>query len=102
MVESQMVTGLLDQNSPQALTKTQTQIDQQISMIRERIMTRNSLLRISNKYDLFKGSLRSMTSSELIDAMRDRIDVVPVSTDQQFSSQRNRATIAFILSYNCL
>ena len=83
MVESQTITGALDQNSTQNLAKTQSQIDQQISMIRERIMTRDSLLRISNKYDLFKGSLRSMTSSELIDAMRDRIDVVPISTDQQ-------------------
>jgi len=97
MVESQKVAGLLEPASTQ--TQTQNQIDQRISMIKERVMTRDSLLRITNKYDLFKGSSRSLTSSELIDAMRDRIGVEPVSSDEQFSAQRNKATIAFILSY---
>src|SRR5665647_1111646 len=48
MVESQQVP---DNIVPSA---TKMQIDERISIIKQRVMTRESLLRIANKYDLFK------------------------------------------------
>jgi polysaccharide biosynthesis transport protein len=99
MVESQKVAGILESASTQNQAQKQIQVDQRISAIKERVMTRDSLLRIANKYDLFKGSSRSLTSSELIEAMRDRIGVEPVSSDELFSDQRGKPTIAFVLSY---
>lgn len=93
MVESQQVP---DNIVPSAI---KTQIDERISIIKQRVMTRDSLLRIANKYDLFKEKSRSMTSSELIEAMRDRIGIELISSDEMYRNQRGKATIAFILSY---
>ena len=99
LLESQKIASMLEPAATQTQTQTQTEIAQRISVIRERVMTRESLLRIANKYDLFKGSSRTLTSSELIEAMRDRIGVEPVSSDELFSDQRGKPTIAFIVSY---
>jgi succinoglycan biosynthesis transport protein ExoP len=93
MVESPQIS---DNVVPSAI---KNQIDEQISIIRQRVMTRDSLLRIANKYDLFKDNKRSMTSSELIDTMRDRISVELISSDETYNSQRGKPTIAFMLSF---
>lgn len=93
MVESQQVP---DNIVPSAI---KTQIDERISIIKQRVMTRESLLRIANKYDLFKDSSRALTSSELIEAMRDRVNIELISSDEMDSNQRGKATIAFTLSF---
>ena len=93
MVESPQIS---DNVVPSAI---KNQIDEQISIIRQRVMTRDSLLRIANKYDLFKDNARSMTSSELIDTMRERIGVELISSDEMYSNQRGKPTIAFMLSF---
>ena len=93
MVESQQIP---DNIVPAAI---KGQIDERISVIKQRVMTRDSLLRIANKYDLFKENSRSMTSSELIDAMRDRVGIELISSDEMYSNQQGKATIAFTLSY---
>lgn len=93
MVESQQVP---DNIVPSAI---KTQIDERISIIKQRVMTRDSLLRIANKYDLFKEKSRSLTSSELIDTMRERVGIELISSDEMYSNQRGKATIAFTLSF---
>src|SRR5450759_5218660 len=93
MVESQQVPDTI---VPSAI---KSQIDERISIIKQRVMTRDSLLRIANKYDLFKENARSLTSSELIDAMRDRVGIELISSDEMYSNQHGKATIAFTLSF---
>ncbi|MDO8413479.1 MAG: Wzz/FepE/Etk N-terminal domain-containing protein [Gallionellaceae bacterium] len=93
MVESQQVP---DNIVPSAI---KTQIDERISIIKQRVMTRESLLRIANKYELFKEKSRSLTSSELIEAMRNQVGIDLISSDEMYSNQRGKATIAFMLSF---
>lgn len=91
MVESQQVP---DDIVPLAI---KTHIDERISIIKQRVMTRASLLKIANKYELFKEKSRSLTSSELIEAMRQQIGIELISSNE--SNPRNQATIAFTLSF---
>src|SRR5271169_6235091 len=74
MVESQEV--------PQNVVATAAEesVDERINNIKQRVMTRDSLLQIANKYNLFKGG-GLLTSSELIDRMRDRVDVELTTID---------------------
>ena len=93
MVESQQVPDNVVQSA------NKTQVEERISIIKERVLTRDSLLRVANKYDLFKDYSRSLTSSELIDQMRDRVGIDLISADEMYSSQRGKSTIAFTLSF---
>ena len=92
MVESQQVP---DNIVPLAI---KTHIDERISIIKQRVLTRESLLKIANKYELFKEKSRSLTSSELIEAMRKQIGVELISSNE--SNPRNQTTIAFTLSFD--
>ena len=94
MVESQQVP---DNIVPNAI---RNQLDQRIDIIMQRVMTRESLLSIANKYGLFKESAGSMTTDELIDKMRKRIVVEAVSpSDAIRTNQRGQPTISFTLSF---
>ena len=91
MVESQQVP---DDIVPLAI---KTHIDERISIIKQRVMTRESLLKIANKHELFKEKSRSLASSELIEAMRKQIGIELISSNE--SNPRNQVTIAFTLSF---
>ena len=91
MVESQQVP---DDIVPLAI---KTHIDERISIIKQRVMTRESLLKIANKHELFKDKSRSLASSELIEAMRQQIGIELISSNE--SNPRNQVTIAFTLSF---
>lgn len=93
MVESQQVPDNIVQSA------IKSQIDERISIIKQRVMTRDSLLRIANKYSLFKDSSSTMTSSELIEAMRNRVNIELLSSDALSSNSRVQSTIAFTLSF---
>ena len=93
MVESQQIP---DNIVPAAI---KGQIDERISVIKQRVMTRDSLLRIANKYELFKENSRALTSSELIEAMRDRVGLELISSDEMYRNPQGKATIAFTMSF---
>lgn len=93
MVESQQVPDNIVQSA------IKNQIEERISIINQRVMTRESLLRIANKYSLFKDSSRILTSSELIEAMRNRVNIELLSSDALSSNSRVKSTIAFTLSF---
>ena len=76
------------------------QLDDRIDTIMQRVMTRESLLQIANKYGLFKESARSMTTDELIDKMRKRIVVEAVSSSDVIrTNQQGQPTISFTISF---
>jgi len=99
MVESQQVSDTI---VPRAI---KNQLDERINVLKQRVMTRDNLLRIANKYNLFKQDTGSMSTSALTGMMRDRIIVEPISsidamkTNQQNTSQQGQPTIAFTLSF---
>lgn len=92
MVESQQVP---DTMVPSAI---RNQLDERIEGVKQRVMTRESLLQIINKHGLFKES-HSLTTSELIDKMRDRIVVEPISSNAVQSRRQGQPVIAFTISF---
>jgi uncharacterized protein involved in exopolysaccharide biosynthesis len=71
--------------------------DERIEVIKQRVMTRENLLRIAEKYRLFADQRRKLSPSDMVDAMREAIGVELVSGDGQ--RQRTKNTIAFTLSF---
>ena len=93
MVESQQVPDTI------VPTAIRNQLDERINIIKQRVLTRDSLLRIANKYNLFKDSARFLTSSELIERMRERVGVELINSDNSQSNRQGMPTIAFTLSF---
>lgn len=69
--------------------------DERINIIQQRVMTREGLLPIINKYNLFKGGVSSLTTADLIDKMQSRVTVEPISS----KSGQDKQTIAFTISF---
>ncbi len=92
MVESQPVS----ENIVPSTIKMQ--LDERINVINQRVMTRDNLLRIADKYDLFKESMGSLTTSEMIEKLKDRILIEPVSSNEGYSRQ-GQPTVAFTISF---
>ena len=88
MVETPQV---LDGVTPRA---TRTDLDERINVIKQRVMTREGLLQIINKYHLFKESAGSLTTTELIDKMRGQVTVESTGRTQQ-----DQPAIAFTISF---
>lgn len=75
--------------------------DERIEIIKQRVMTRENLIRIIEKYKLFQeatGAGGKITPSEMIDEMRWRISVTLVNVNLQ-NRGRNSGTIAFKVSF---
>lgn len=58
-------------------------LDDRIEVIKQRVMTRESLMLIINKHTLFSENKGGRTTTELIDMMRNRIAVETISSSQQ-------------------
>ncbi|MBI4938969.1 MAG: lipopolysaccharide biosynthesis protein [Nitrosomonadales bacterium] len=93
MVESQQVP---DNIVPSAI---KSQFDERINSIRQRVLTRESLLRIASKYGLFKDGSGSRTTAELVDGMRNRIGIELVNVEAVQNYRLGKATIAFKLFF---
>jgi protein tyrosine kinase modulator len=91
-VESQQLTDTLEASA------RRNQIDDQINVIFDRMMTRSNLMGIVKKYDLFKGSISSQSPSEIIDKMRDRITIEKGGDD--FSTSSSQRPVSFTLSFD--
>ena len=94
LVESQQVPD-------NVVASTSNPLEERINGIKQRVMTRDSLLRIANKHRIFKENEGSKTTTELIETMRERISIEPIITNP---SQKYRPgkpeTIAFTLSFD--
>lgn len=92
LIESQQIPADLVQASVTSYA------DERIEVIKQRVMTRENLLRIIRKYSLFAGAGPTFTPSEQIDEMRKTIAVDLVNANIR-SDRRGSATIAFQLSF---
>jgi polysaccharide biosynthesis transport protein len=72
--------------------------DERIEVIKQRVMTRENLLRIIRKYQLFAGAGVTFTPSDQIDEMRKTITVDLVSANVR-AERRGAPTIAFSVSF---
>lgn len=73
-------------------------VDERIEIIRQRVMTRENLFRIIEKYGLYRDSGRSLTVSEKIDEMRKSVAIEPLGANVK-NRRQGQGTIAFRLSF---
>src|SRR5262245_65504508 len=76
LVESQQIPTELVRPTITASAK------ERIQVIEQRIMTRENLLSIADKYQMFPGRRQSMSATEVLDLMRQRTRMVPFELDQ--------------------
>ncbi len=76
-----------------------TYADERIEVIKQRVMTRENLIKIIDKYHLYANDRKSLTVSELTDLIRANIAVELISADVK-NNQRTKATIAFKVLFN--
>ncbi len=92
LVESQQI-------PPDLVKATVTSFaDERIAVIKQRVMTRDNLFRIIQKYHLYPDKINSETASTLIDNMRESISVELLSADVQ-GVKGGKATIAFKVGF---
>ena len=92
LVESQQI-------PPDLVKATVTSFaDERIAVIKQRVMTRDNLFRIIQKYNLYPDDIDTQTTSILINNMRESISVELLSADVQ-GAKAGKATIAFKVGF---
>jgi uncharacterized protein involved in exopolysaccharide biosynthesis len=79
--------------------------DQRLQVIQQRVMTTQNLNDIIDRFGLYPDQVAKRPRSEIVDKMRDKIDLEVVSADldglpKSNQQNQNQATIAFTLSYD--
>jgi len=69
---------------------------ERIEVIKQRVMTRANLIRIANQFGVFKDSDKKLSSTEIVEEMRQRAVVDFISSG---ASRRTQTTIAFEVSF---
>lgn len=72
--------------------------DERIEIIKQRVMTRDNLYRIIQKYNLYANKIEKETTSSLINEMRDSISVELLSANVG-GGKGSKATIAFKVGF---
>ena len=94
MVESQQVSDSM------VTSAIRNKFEERISVIKQRVMTRENMVQLANKYSLFKDKLDARTPVELIDRIRSRIEIESITPGGAGSSNwQGQPTIAFTISF---
>ena len=93
MVESQQIPDELVKSTVTSFA------DERIEMIKQRVMTRERLLAIDQKFGLSQQADEAPSVSEIVDGLRENIAVELVSAGAGARRGRGGATIAFKVSY---
>lgn len=72
--------------------------EESIELVKQRVMTRENLLAIITKFNLYKDDRKNQTTSELIDEIRSAIHVELLSVASS-NKRKGSTTIAFKLSF---
>lgn len=76
-----------------------TDPDQRIRMIEQRVMTRENLLKIIDKYNVYGEDRKILTVSDLVGKIQDEIGI-EVITSSFSGNRRDETTIAFTVAFN--
>ncbi|GAA0482250.1 hypothetical protein GCM10009096_25740 [Parasphingorhabdus litoris] len=74
-------------------------VDRRIARIRQQVLSRPGLIELINKYELYKSERGSDPLSEIVENMRDSVEIAPMTADVQRVRSGQSATIAFALGY---
>jgi polysaccharide biosynthesis transport protein len=93
LVESQQI--------PEDLVKSTVtaQAVERLQVIQQRVMTRENLLSLVDKFELF-NSKAGASRSEVVDLMRSRIVFAPIDVGQSVSRRNERMTTAFAVEFS--
>lgn len=81
-------------------TAIKNRLDDQINAIMQRILTRENLLQLANKHNIFNGNIGSAASADVINKLRQRIIIDTDSpTDTMRTNRQGQQAIAFTLSF---
>ncbi len=92
MVESQQIPDNFVQSTVTSYA------DERIGVITQRVMIRENLLRIIDKFNLFGNERRSVPASQLVERMRSMVGVEIISANVQGQQNNARTAIAFKIS----
>ena len=92
MVESQQIPDSFVQSTVTSFA------DERIGVITQRVMIRENLLRIIDKFNLFGDDRSSIPASQLVARMRSMISVEIIRADVLGQSRNGRTSIAFTIS----
>ena len=73
--------------------------NERVQVIQQRIMARDNLMAVVNKYNLFQHERDWMSGTELLDLIRSRMEIKPVDLDAT-TQVSGSPTIAFTLSFD--
>lgn len=73
--------------------------DERIGTIKQRVLTRENLLHFADKYGLFKDKRASLTTTELLEKIKERIEIETVTSDSRSGGWQAQPTIAFEMSF---
>jgi len=93
LIESPRVTNDMVQAS------VTTAAAERIEVIKQRVMTRENILHIVQKHNLYPEEFKKGIITPVVEAMRQRITVELLSTDYRDSKSRDKATIAFKVGF---
>lgn len=91
LVESQQIPSELVRPTVSAMA------NERILTISQRILTRDNLLAIAAKYQLFSGRRKQLTGTEMVDWMRENTKIKPV--ELKTASRPNAVTLAFTVGF---
>jgi capsular polysaccharide biosynthesis protein len=85
---------------PELVHPTITEVaNERVQVIKQRIMARDNLMAVVNKFNLFPRERGWLSSTELLDLVRSRMEIQPVALDAQIAVPGN-PTIAFTLNFD--
>lgn len=90
LIESQQISQDLVSGGAQQFA------NERIEVVKQRVLTRENLLKIAEKHNLFPKQRQSLTSSEILDLIRKNILINLLSAD---TGKRSTVTIAFEVQY---
>jgi uncharacterized protein involved in exopolysaccharide biosynthesis len=91
LVESQQIPSDLVRPTVTAVA------NERIQVISQRILTRDNLLTVAAKYQLFAGRQKQLTGTEMVDQMRSAVRIKPI--DLKSSRGPNSVTLAFTVGF---
>ena len=85
---------------PDLVHPTITEVaNERVQVIQQRLMARDNLMTVVNKFNLFSHEREWMSGTELLDLIRSRMAIKPVDLDAQ-GVRPNNPTIAFTLTFD--
>ena len=92
LVESQQIPKNL------ALPTVTAAADERIQIIQQRLMTRDNLLQILNKFDLFRGERHNLSLSQQVERVREATRIAQIDVGSQ-AWRRSEGVIGFTVSF---